>query len=100
MNWMWTNLEAPPPPYHRFPSILRMLFSQGGHRAWVLDADSSPPPWKLGGKCRTIGAKGTVSNFCLMWQRVKMCFHPICLYSIYLEFLGEFNSGQKLALFN
>ena len=21
------------------------------------------PPWKLGGKCRTIGAKGTVSNF-------------------------------------
>ena len=46
-----------------------------------------PPPGKLGGKCWTIGTKGAVSNSCLMWQRVKkMCFHPMCLYSIYLEF--------------
>ena len=26
-----------------------------------------------------------------------MCFHPMCLHSIYSEFSGEFNNGQKLA---
>ena len=24
-----------------------------------------------------------------------MCFHPMCLYSIYSEFPSEFNNGQK-----
>ena len=28
-----------------------------------------------------------------------MCFHPMCLYSIYSDVLGEFNSGQKWAFF-
>ena len=29
----------------------------------------------------------------------KMCFHPMCLYSIYSEFSGELNNGQKWAFF-
>ena len=29
----------------------------------------------------------------------KMCFHPMSLYSIYSEFSGEFNNGQKWAFF-
>ena len=32
-----------------------------------------------------------------MAKGTKICFHPMCLYSIYLEFVGEFNNGQKLA---
>ena len=70
----------------------------GGHWARVLDADPPPPSWKLGGKCRTIGAKGAVSNFCLTWQRVKACCHSTSIF--HLEFLGEFKGGQKLALFS
>ena len=64
----------------------------GGHRAWVLDAD---PPLEIGRKVPDHKhilldvAKGK-----------KMCFHPMCLYSMYSEFLGEFKSGQKLALFS
>ena len=29
----------------------------------------------------------------------KMCFHPMCLYSIYAEFSGEFKDAQKLGIF-
>ena len=59
-----------------------------------------PPPLKLASKCWTIGAKDAESKFCVMWQRAKkLCFHPICLYSIYSEFSGEINNGQKWVFF-
>ena len=40
---------------------------RGARRDRTLYADSPPlpPPWKLAGKCRTMGAKGARSKFCL-----------------------------------
>ena len=37
---------------------------RGGRRDRTLYADS-PPPWKLAGKCRTMGAEGALRKFCL-----------------------------------
>ena len=39
----------------------------GGRRDRTLYADSPPPPpcWVLAGKCRTMGAEGTLRKFCL-----------------------------------
>ena len=28
-----------------------------------------------------------------------MCVHPMCLYSVYSEFVREFNNGQNVAIF-
>ena len=44
--------------------------ARGGRRDRTLYADSPPlppppPPWKLAGKCRTMGAEGALSKFCL-----------------------------------
>ena len=54
--------------------ILQFLFDMvrsgggGGVPPWT---PSPPSPLKLGGKCRTIGAKGAGSKFCFMWQKAK-----------------------------
>ena len=42
-----------------------VTYSRGGRRHRTLYADSPPPPWKLAGKCRTMGAEGALRKFCL-----------------------------------
>ena len=71
----------------------------GGRRAQALDAIPPPPrpsPWKLAGKCQPSGPKTPERKVFLPGgERGKNCIHPMCLYSKYSEFYGEFNYGGK-----
>ena len=63
----------------------------GGRQARALDL---PPPLEIAREVPAIGAEDPGKKSCLPWEGVKF-FHPMCLYSKYLEFHGEFNHGGK-----
>ena len=61
----WSSLLVP----HQQSQLHCVCVSRGGRRDRTLYADSPPlpppPPWKLAGKCRTMGAEGALRKFCL-----------------------------------
>ena len=87
---------AKPPPPH--PPLIN---PQGGCQARALDADPFPPSaWKL--EVLDHGRQRRPQEILLDEGEKdceKMCFHPMCLCSIYSEFSGEINNGQKWACF-
>ena len=70
-----------------------------GALARVLHADP-PPPLEIDTKVLTHRRQRRRKQiFPDVAKGKKWCFHPMCLYSIYSEFSGEINNGQKWVFF-
>ena len=76
----------------------------GGRRARVLYADlpPSPPPHPRNWH-QSAGPSAPLQNRKQILPDVakgkRLCFHPMCLFSIYSEISGEINTGQKWVFF-
>ena len=77
---------------------LSLVSGVHGGRSW-LGPDPKPPPPPLQTSkwlSRTMGFVGTggAGDFVLgIWQGEIFLFNPVCLYSKYSEFCGEFKNG-------
>ena len=75
----------PPLPKHP-PDITRGAAGPGSL------TPTPPPPWKLAGECRIIGAKSAMGKFRPMWHRVKSC---VSTHVFILYILGIFRRVKK-----